>query len=106
MRKLIYSLLLLFIFSSAFSQTQTLKGTLRDTSENRSLANTVISVLSKRDSVLVKFTRADKNGSFKIEGLKEGTYILMVTHPYMDHYLSRVYVHTAVSLYLGHVHLT
>ena len=60
MRKLILGFLLLFIGSSAFTQTQTLKGTLKDTSENRSLANTVISVLSKKDSVLVKFARADK----------------------------------------------
>ena len=66
MRKLIYSLLLLLIASSAFSQSQTLKGTLKDTSENRILVNTVISVLSKKDSVLVKFTRADKDGNFKI----------------------------------------
>jgi hypothetical protein len=71
MRKIISGLLLLFIASSAFSQSQTLKGTLKDTSENRSLANTVISVLTKKDSVLVKFTRADKDGILKYKDLKK-----------------------------------
>src|SRR6187549_1370964 len=106
MRKLIYSLLLLFIASSAFSQTQTLKGTLKDTSENRVLANTVISILSKKDSVLVKFTRADKDGNFKIQGLKEGSYILMVTHPYMGDYFDNIEVKAAAPTDLGNVHLT
>jgi len=106
MRKLISGLLLLFIASSAFSQSQTLKGTLKDTSENRSLTNTVISVLTKKDSVLVKFARADKDGNFKIEGLKEGSYILMVTHPYMGDYFDIVEVKAAAPADLGNVHLT
>jgi hypothetical protein len=106
MRKLLFSLLLLFIASSAFSQTQTLKGTLKDTSENRVLANTVISVLSKKDSVLVKFTRADKDGNFKIQGLREGSYILMVTHPYMGDYFDNIDVKGDTPTDLGNVHLT
>src|SRR6187401_2920055 len=106
MRKLIYSFLLLFIASSAYSQTQTLKGTLKDTSENRILVNTVISVLTKKDSVLVKFTRADKDGNFKIQGLKEGSYILLITHPYMGDYFDNVEVKAAAPTDLGNVHLT
>src|SRR5215204_707344 len=106
MRKLISGLLLLFIASSAFSQSQTLKGTLKDTSENRNLANTVISVLSKKDSVLVKFTRADKSGNFKIDGLKEGNYILLITHPYMGDYFDNIEVKVKEPFELGTVHLT
>src|SRR6186713_945351 len=106
MRKIISGLLLLFIASSAFSQTQTLKGTLKDTSENRGLANTVISVLTKKDSVLVKFTRADKDGNFQIEGLKEGNYILLVTHPYMGDYFDNIEIKTSSTNDLGNVHLT
>src|SRR5258705_2412454 len=106
MRKLIPGLLLLFIASSAFSQSQTLKGTLKDTSENRTLINTVISVLTKKDSVLVKFARADKDGNFKIQGLKEGSYILMITHPYMGDYFDNVEVKSDAPLELGNVYLT
>ena len=106
MRKIISGLLLLFIASSAFSQSQTLKGTLKDTSENRSLANTVISVLTKKDSVLVKFARADKDGNFKIEGVKEGNYILLVTHPYMGDYFDNIEIKAGSPTDLGTVHLT
>src|SRR5688572_22705098 len=106
MRKLIFACLLFFIASSAFSQTQTLKGSLKDTSENRNLANTVISVLNKKDSVLVKFTRADKSGNFKIDGLKEGSYILLVTHPYMGDYFDNIEVKATEPFDLGNVHLT
>src|SRR5258705_8012660 len=106
MRKLIPGLLLLFIASSAFSQSQTLKGTLKDTSENRTLINTVISVLTKKDSVLVKFARADKDGNFKIQGLKEGSYILLITHPYMGDYFDNVEVKADAPLELGNVYLT
>src|SRR6188474_282422 len=106
MRKLISGLLLLFIASSAFSQSQTLKGTLKDTSENRSLANTVISLLTKKDSVLVKFARADKNGSFTIGGIREGSYILLITHPYMGDYFDSIEVKADTPLDLGNVHLT
>ena len=106
MRKIIPGFFLLFITTAAFTQTQTLKGTLKDTSENRSLINTVISVLNKKDSVLVKFARADKNGSFTIEGIKEGSYILLVTHPYMGDYFDNVYVKGNMPFDLGTVHLT
>ena len=105
-RKLLFSLLLCFIATVSFSQTQTLKGILKDTSENRNLANTVISVLNKKDSVLVKFTRADKNGNFTIHGLKEGQYILLITHPYMGDYFDNVEVKANVPIELGNVHLT
>lgn len=106
MRKLIFGPLLFFIASSAFSQTQTVKGSVKDTSENRTLINTVISVLTKKDSVLVKFTRADKNGNFKIDGIKEGNYILMLTHPFMGDYFDNIEVKANEPLELGNVHLT
>ena len=106
MRKLIPFVLLLFIAPLAFSQSQTLKGTLKDTSENRILVNTVISVLNKKDSVLVKFTRADKDGNFRIQGLKEGSYILLVTHPYMGDYFDNLEVKAGTPLELGNVYLT
>ena len=105
-RKLLLCLFLCFIAFASFSQTQTLKGSLKDTSENRNLANTVISVLNKKDSVLVKFTRADKSGNFKIEGLKEGSYILLITHPYMGDYFDNIEVKANEPADLGNVHLT
>ena len=106
MRKLTLYLFLSFITVASFSQTQTLKGSVKDTSENRNLANSVISVLSKKDSVLVKFTRADKAGNFKIEGLKPGSYIMLITHPYMGDYFEGIEVKDNAPMDIGNVHLT
>jgi len=105
-RKQLFSFLFCFISIVSFSQTQELKGILKDTSENRNLANTVISVLSKKDSILVHFTRADKSGSFKIPGIKPGNYILLITHPYMGDYFDNIEVKANEPLDLGNVHLT
>lgn len=106
MRKLLFGLFLGFIAITSSSQTQTLKGSLKDSSENRVLANTVISLLSKKDSVLIKFTRADKNGNFKIDGVPPGSYILMVTHPYMGDYFDNIEIKDNTPIDLGDVHLT
>jgi outer membrane receptor protein involved in Fe transport len=105
MRRLTSLFLFLFITSIAFSQTQTLKGSLKDSSENRNLVNTVVSVLSKKDSVLVKFTRADKEGKFEIKEVKEGNYILMITHPFMGDFFDNIEV-KAEPLDLGSVYMT
>lgn len=83
MKKLIVCLLLSFIAIIGYTQSPSLKGILVDTFENKSLTNAVISLLSNKDSVLVKFTRADKAGKFSISNLREGSFMVMITHPYM-----------------------
>ena len=55
--------------------------------------------------MLVKFVRADKDGNFKIEGLKEGSYILLVTHPYMGDYFDNIEVKADAPTDLGNVSL-
>lgn len=84
--KLLLSAMLFMIVISAKSQTSSVKGIIKDSVENKDLSNTVISLLRASDSVLIKFTRADKAGKFNIIGLKDGNYILFITHPYMGDY--------------------
>ena len=43
----------------SWGQQATLKGILLDTASKENLKNAVISVIRQKDSVLVKFTRAD-----------------------------------------------
>src|SRR5215510_259631 len=74
----------------AFAQPSSLKGSLADTSDKKNLQNTVVSLLKPNDSVLVRFTRADKNGNFLLSNLTEGKYILMITHPYVGDYFDQV----------------
>ncbi|MEO8253240.1 MAG: outer membrane beta-barrel protein [Flavobacterium sp.] len=71
--------LLLFSFS-AFSQQTNLSGILTDGNEKTAVYNSVIALLTPVDSVLYRFTRSDKKGSFNFKNIKPGNYILMTSH--------------------------
>ncbi|CAM3838315.1 outer membrane beta-barrel family protein [Mucilaginibacter galii] len=86
--KLSYLLLLLCLITSvSFAQTgYSVRGSVADTVANVKLANTSISVLNAKDSTLRKFTRAGADGSFTMNGLGKGKFILLVTYPkYADY---------------------
>jgi hypothetical protein len=84
-------LLFLFLLCSLLShgQSGTLSGKVMDTVEHKILTNAVVSLIHPGDSVLVRFTRADANGNFKIEA-GTGKYILMITHPYFADYVDNI----------------
>ncbi len=67
MRKLIVCLTVLFSFHFSYSQSGTVNGIIRDTSEQKTLSKAVVSVLRKADSVLVAFTRTNENGEFSLK---------------------------------------
>lgn len=79
----------LFLLSSitAFAQSNyQIKGTVIDTAVNVDLANASVTVLNASDSILVKFNRANQDGTFEIAELSSGAYILLVTYPdYADY---------------------
>ncbi|OAQ42244.1 hypothetical protein A5893_03790 [Pedobacter psychrophilus] len=80
--------LILIISSFLFTKAQNAKilGVVRDSTDNIMLNNASISVLQAKDSVLVKFTRANTEGKFTIENLKSGDYLLLITYPdYADY---------------------
>lgn len=99
MRKLLLlfvSFLILHAYS--FAQNTKVKGTVADTADHKSLQNTVIALLEKKDTTLVQFTRADSKGNFEITAPDSiGNYILMVTHPYFANFLD------SITLNKGHV---
>src|SRR5690606_10283085 len=68
----------------------TIKGSLEDQSSNLYLENGVISVLNSKDSTLVNFTRAKKNGSFIIENIPAGDYILLASYPKYTDFVEEV----------------
>ena len=81
-----FTILLCLLFplflTSAFAQTgYSVKGAISDSVEHVKLHNTSISILNAKDSTLVTFTRADENGSFAINGLKKGKFILLLAYP-------------------------
>jgi len=62
------------------------KGKIADTAANVKLVNTSICVLQAKDSILCAYTRAGADGSFAINNLGKGKFILLVTYPgYADY---------------------
>jgi len=93
MKPLLLSLCL-FVFIASYSKAQglhTIKGRVIDTASTSILGNTSVSVLNAKDSTLVKFTRAAENGTFEINGIKNGKFILLVSYPkyadFVDHFI-------------------
>ncbi|MEO9022033.1 MAG: TonB-dependent receptor [Ginsengibacter sp.] len=74
----------------AFCQNSSLKGSLRDSSSQDIPANAVISVLTQKDSTLVRFTRTDKNGHFQINRLNSGKYVILITHPKYGDFVDQI----------------
>src|SRR5438477_1381577 len=107
MRKFIAGVVfILAAVTSSHSQTASIKGTLTDTVEKKNLFNTVIAILKKPDSVLIKFTRADKQGDFLLRGLDTGKFILMATHPFFGDYFDQVEIKENSLIDLGKIYLT
>lgn len=76
--------LLLFLMGAANLSAQTnysIKGTIADTVSNSKLANASISVITAKDSILQKFTRVKDDGTFTINNLSRGKYIVLATYP-------------------------
>ena len=92
MKSTILLSLILFLFSaSAFAQNKySVKGAVSDSVEHVKLRNTSVSVLNAKDSTLVSFTRAAEDGSFAINGLSTGKFIILMSYPdyadYVDHF--------------------
>jgi hypothetical protein len=105
MRKFIILLCIISQYT-AYSQQSSIKGTITDSSEKKDLSNSVISLLRQPDSVLVKFTRAEKSGNFIFSGLPAGKFIVMITHPYEGDYFDKAETNGSNSVDLGNVYMT
>lgn len=87
MNKTLLTGLILLCFSYfANAQTSTINGQLTDSVEKKSTVNAVVSLLRKTDSVLVRFTRAGKDGRFSLTQVPPGAYFILATHPFMGDY--------------------
>ncbi|WP_214072535.1 outer membrane beta-barrel protein [Mucilaginibacter sp. dw_454] len=81
------ALLVLFSFTTAYAQNNyAVKGLAIDTAEKKALLNSNIMVLNAKDSTLRKFTRAKADGSFIINNLVAGKFIMVLSYPgYADY---------------------
>jgi hypothetical protein len=85
MKKLLLAIcgLLFFVISA---NAQSIKGIVRDSTDNILLKNGSISVLRAKDSILVKYTRSNELGEFNITNLAADKYLMLITFPdYADY---------------------
>jgi len=76
----------IFSLTSVAQSTYAIKGEITDTAAKVKLENTSIVVLNAKDSILRAFTRTAADGSFTINNLGKGKFILLVTYPgYADY---------------------
>ena len=107
MRKPAFVLLCCFsMVMNVYSQTSSIKGTITDTIEKKNLSNTVVALLRKNDSTLMRFTRADIGGNFLMTNLKEGKFIIMITHPYLGDYFDTLNLSAGAAIDLGKIFMT
>src|SRR5436190_355477 len=96
----------LCFFSFSYAQQPSLKGSVSDTSEKKTLYNTVVSVLRKSDSVLIAFTRTDKSGNFSFPKLPAGNELILVTHPAYADYVDEAQIEKEKTTDLGKIFMT
>ncbi|HCN82031.1 MAG TPA: TonB-dependent receptor, partial [Sphingobacteriaceae bacterium] len=90
MKAAITGILLLLCSFSLFAQTgYSIKGTVVDTATKAKLVNALITVLNSKDSTLVKFGRAAADGSYSINNLTKGKFILLATYPAYADYVEK-----------------
>ena len=83
---ILFSVFLYCTLHGSAQNSYAIKGVVADTAAKTKLVNTAVSVLNSKDSTLVTFARAAKDGSFSIGNLHKGNFILLVTYPgYADY---------------------
>lgn len=91
---------------AALSQRPSVKGVVVDTFENKQIANSVVSLLRKSDSVLVKFARTDALGKFNLPTSNKGQYFLLVTHPNFADFFTDIELTGSSAVDLGRISMT
>ena len=88
---LLIAILSLFSFS-IFAQKANVSGVLTDGNEKTPVYNSVVALLTPKDSILYRFTRTDKKGNFDLKNVKAGNYIVMTSHRQYADYLDDITV--------------
>lgn len=89
------AILSLFSFS-VFAQKTNVSGVLTDGNEKTPVYNSVVALLTPKDSILYTFTRTDKKGNFDLKNVKAGNYIVMTSHRQYADYLEDITVSETV----------
>ncbi len=83
-KRLFLSLVAFFICATAQAQNMKITGTLYDSSGTQPLHQAMIMAVRVKDSVLLGFTRSQKNGTFILTGFPIDTFSIVIAHPRFD----------------------
>ena len=81
--QLLVACFLLVSVQSSFAQTMKVSGIVTD-STGSPLQNSMVMAVRVKDSLLLGFTRSDKQGKFLLTGFQVDTFSLVVAHPKCD----------------------
>jgi Outer membrane protein beta-barrel family/CarboxypepD_reg-like domain len=75
----LFSLFLLGIVTTAFTQTINVNGKISDKKSGETMPGSTVMLLNPTDSSFYKFSSTKSDGSFSIKGAKAGSYILQIS---------------------------
>ncbi|RBL89337.1 TonB-dependent receptor [Chitinophaga flava] len=90
MKKLLAFIICMSAIGLCKAQHATVSGHVTDTLNHVQLPNTVVALLHAKDSILYRYTRTSESGNFKLDNLKAGKYLLMITYPAFADYVEPV----------------
>jgi len=79
MKRILPTLLFIFSFSHFFAQTTTIKGVVKDQSNNTTMPGATVLLLHKADSSFYKFGSSNQKGEFNLPQAEIGEYVLQVS---------------------------
>ncbi len=91
--KRIFFLLILTMSFVSYGQEMNVKGTVFDSTGNIPLYNAMVMGVRIEDSVLLGFTRTDKDGKFTLRGFEVDTFSLIIEHPSYDEKIYYMFGH-------------
>ncbi len=108
MRKITVYLLAVFLFlnKSSSAQSNSIIGSINDAIEGQPLSNAAIIILQPRDSTLISYTRSISNGNFKLQNIKPGKYVVLITFPRYADFSDEYEVEQDKDLDIGKISMT
>lgn len=88
------------------AQTSSVKGVVSDSSINQKTAKAAVAVLDMKDSVLINFARTNQDGSFKIDNIPAGDYILLITYPKYADYVDLFTIENRENVDMKQIYIT
>ncbi len=86
MKQLSFIILLLILTSGIFAQGISLKGVVRDSTDNSRLVSAVVALKDIHGKLKTHFTTTDGNGSFRLNSVPSGVWVMEISYMgYRDH---------------------